>query len=138
MVNKVALYLQDAHDLRVGLDYVRYAEEKGVDAVWQALSAQAGEQVLRGKQRHLAARGVAGAGNVRRDDHVRQAEERVFEWQRLRLRHIKGGATDLTGPEGRDQCILVNDSATRCVDEDRRPLHERELTGADEPLGLLG
>ncbi len=33
MVNKVALYLQDAHDLRVGLDYVRYAEEKGFDAV---------------------------------------------------------------------------------------------------------
>jgi len=38
MVNKVALYLQDAHDLRVGLDYVRYAEEKGFDAVWQAES----------------------------------------------------------------------------------------------------
>lgn len=38
MVNKVALYLQDAHDLRVGLDYVRYAEQKGFDAVWQAES----------------------------------------------------------------------------------------------------
>jgi len=37
-MNKVALYLQDAHDLRDGLKYVRYAEEKGFDAVWQAES----------------------------------------------------------------------------------------------------
>jgi len=37
-MNKVALYLQDAHDLRDGLKYVQYAEEKGFDAVWQAES----------------------------------------------------------------------------------------------------
>ena len=34
----VALYLQDAHDLRDGLDYVRYAEKRGFKAVWQAES----------------------------------------------------------------------------------------------------
>jgi 5,10-methylenetetrahydromethanopterin reductase len=38
MVDRVALYLQDAHDLRDGLDYVRYAEERGFEAVWQAES----------------------------------------------------------------------------------------------------
>jgi len=38
MSKRVALYLQDAHDLRDGLDYVRYAEEKGFEAVWQAES----------------------------------------------------------------------------------------------------
>jgi len=38
MINRVALYLQDAHDLRDGLDYVRYAEDKGFEAVWQAES----------------------------------------------------------------------------------------------------
>lgn len=37
-MDRVALYLQDAHDLRDGLDYVRYAEEKGFEAVWQAES----------------------------------------------------------------------------------------------------
>jgi 5,10-methylenetetrahydromethanopterin reductase len=37
-MNRVALYLQDAHDLRDGLDYVKYAEEKGFEAVWQAES----------------------------------------------------------------------------------------------------
>ncbi len=38
MIERVALYLQDAHDLRDGLDYVRYAEERGFEAVWQAES----------------------------------------------------------------------------------------------------
>ncbi len=38
MTNRMALYLQDAHDLRDGLDYVRYAESKGFEAVWQAES----------------------------------------------------------------------------------------------------
>lgn len=38
MFERIALYLQDAHDLRDGLEYVRYAEEKGFEAVWQAES----------------------------------------------------------------------------------------------------
>lgn len=38
MTDRVALYLQDSHDLRDGLDYVKYAEEKGFEAVWQAES----------------------------------------------------------------------------------------------------
>jgi 5,10-methylenetetrahydromethanopterin reductase len=32
------LYLQDSHDLRDGLDYARYAEKRGFEAVWQAES----------------------------------------------------------------------------------------------------
>ncbi|MGB0114496.1 MAG: LLM class flavin-dependent oxidoreductase [Ilumatobacteraceae bacterium] len=32
----VALYLQDAHDMREGIELVRYAEDHGFDAVWQA------------------------------------------------------------------------------------------------------
>jgi 5,10-methylenetetrahydromethanopterin reductase len=38
MPERVALYLQDAHDLRDGLDYVQYAEARGFEAVWQAES----------------------------------------------------------------------------------------------------
>lgn len=37
-MGRIALYLQDAHDLRDGLDWVRYAEQKGFEAVWQAES----------------------------------------------------------------------------------------------------
>lgn len=38
MSQRVALYLQDAHDLREGLDFARYAEQRGFEAVWQAES----------------------------------------------------------------------------------------------------
>jgi 5,10-methylenetetrahydromethanopterin reductase len=38
MTDRVALYLQDAHDLRDGLDFARYAEKRGFEAVWQAES----------------------------------------------------------------------------------------------------
>lgn len=35
---RAALYLQDAHPIREGLELVRYAEERGFEAVWQAES----------------------------------------------------------------------------------------------------
>lgn len=38
MINRVALYLQDAHDLRQAIEYVQYAEAHGFEAVWQAES----------------------------------------------------------------------------------------------------
>ncbi len=38
MPNRVALYLQDAHDLRDGIKYAQYAESKGFTEVWQAES----------------------------------------------------------------------------------------------------
>ena len=36
--DRVALYLQDAHDLREGMKFAQYAEQKGFEAVWQAES----------------------------------------------------------------------------------------------------
>ena len=38
MSDRVALYLQDAHDIREAIGYVQYAEGKGFEAVWQAES----------------------------------------------------------------------------------------------------
>src|SRR5919206_3589391 len=35
---RVALYLQDKHPIREGMDHVRDAEEHGFEAVWQAES----------------------------------------------------------------------------------------------------
>jgi 5,10-methylenetetrahydromethanopterin reductase len=37
-MERVALYLQDAHDLRDGLEIAKYAESNGFEAVWQAES----------------------------------------------------------------------------------------------------
>ncbi|MGD8857519.1 MAG: LLM class flavin-dependent oxidoreductase, partial [Chloroflexota bacterium] len=36
--DRLALYLQDAHELSVGIELVKYAEKKGFEAVWQAES----------------------------------------------------------------------------------------------------
>ena len=36
MSQPVAIYLQDAHDIREAMTYAQYAEEQGFDAVWQA------------------------------------------------------------------------------------------------------
>ena len=38
MATRVAVYLQDAHPIRQGMDIARYAEAHGFDAVWQAES----------------------------------------------------------------------------------------------------
>ncbi|MGC8512523.1 MAG: LLM class flavin-dependent oxidoreductase [Acidimicrobiales bacterium] len=38
MTTPSALYLQDAHGIREGMDFVRYAEQRGFEAVWQAES----------------------------------------------------------------------------------------------------
>lgn len=37
-IPRVAMYLQDAHPIRDGMDYARYAEDRGFEAVWQAES----------------------------------------------------------------------------------------------------
>src|SRR5512136_1893465 len=38
MTERVAIYLQDAHDLREGMELAKYAEARGFEAVWQAES----------------------------------------------------------------------------------------------------
>src|SRR5215831_3166505 len=38
MIDRVALYLQDKHPIPDAIEYVRYAESRGFEAVWQAES----------------------------------------------------------------------------------------------------
>lgn len=38
MIQRVAMYLQDAHPIREGMKYAQYAEQRGFEAVWQAES----------------------------------------------------------------------------------------------------
>jgi 5,10-methylenetetrahydromethanopterin reductase len=37
-MNRVAVYLQDAHPIRQGMEIARYAEQRGFEAIWQAES----------------------------------------------------------------------------------------------------
>ena len=47
MASPAALYLQDAHTIRDGMEIVKYAEAKGFDAVWQADSRLVRVDVVR-------------------------------------------------------------------------------------------
>ncbi len=38
MAERVAMYLQDKHEIREGMEYTKYAEARGFEAVWQAES----------------------------------------------------------------------------------------------------
>ena len=53
MTERVALYLQDSHDLRDGLEYAKYAEEKGFEAVWQAESRLVRDAIVPDRGGHL-------------------------------------------------------------------------------------
>ena len=46
IVRRVALYLQDKHPIREAIDYVRYAESRGFEAVWQAESRLARDAIV--------------------------------------------------------------------------------------------
>src|SRR5437764_9877241 len=35
---RVAMYLQDKHEIREGMQYAQYAEQRGFEAIWQAES----------------------------------------------------------------------------------------------------
>jgi 5,10-methylenetetrahydromethanopterin reductase len=37
-MERIAMYLQDKHEIREGMEYVKYAEARGFEAVWQAES----------------------------------------------------------------------------------------------------
>ncbi len=43
---RVAIYLQDAHPLRDGMQYVQYAEARGFEAVWQAESRMVRDAIV--------------------------------------------------------------------------------------------
>jgi 5,10-methylenetetrahydromethanopterin reductase len=43
---RVAIYLQDAHPVRDGMSYVRYAEQRGFEAVWQAESRMVRDAIV--------------------------------------------------------------------------------------------
>jgi 5,10-methylenetetrahydromethanopterin reductase len=67
---RVALYLQDAHDLRDGLEYARYAEQQGFEAVWQAESRLVRDAI------------VPMAAYAAVTDHIRVGSGVINNWTR--------------------------------------------------------
>ncbi len=61
--HRVALYLQDKHPLSEAIEYVRYAEAHGFEAVWQAES-------------RLVRDAIVPDGRLCRDDRAHQSRLR--------------------------------------------------------------
>src|SRR5450830_264077 len=89
----------------------------------------------------VALRFLGRAADVRGEDHVRQTTqlrvEVVATTLRLDREDVHGRARDATGENGLAKRPVVDDEATREVEEDRSRLHPREL-GCAEEAGVPG
>lgn len=79
------------------------------------------------------------AADVRRDDDVLGAPQRVAVGQRLRVRHVEGGAADQARVQGLDQVRRVDDGPARDVgDEGLLGGEDLELGGREQVRRLVG
>ena len=74
---------------------------------------------------------------MRRAHDVWMAEQRILRC-RLLDEHVERGARDMAGVERCAQRCLVDQSATRAIDDADALLHRGERLGVDDVLGLLG
>ena len=69
-MDRVALYLQDAHSLQEGMELAKYAEDKGFEAVWQAESRLVRDAI------------VPMAAFAAVTDHIKVASGVINNWTR--------------------------------------------------------
>src|SRR3990172_61078 len=108
----------------------------GVHGGTGRLAFEGSGHLVRGLGLKLYHRFAGVEGEVRGEDDVRRAPQRVVRRRRLDTRHVKASAAQPTRCQRRSKSLLVNDSTTRCVNEERRWLHERQLALADQVAGL--
>src|ERR1700743_10746 len=70
------------------------------------------------------------SGEMCREDDVVELEQRVVGRRRLLVEDVEAGAEQIAGTQGRCHRLLVDDGATRGVDDDRRLFYPTELRGA--------
>ena len=75
---------------------------------------------------------------MRRQDHVVHAEQRVVVADRLGLQHVEASAGDPAFLQGLDHRRLVDRRAASGVHEQRRLLHQPEVTFLHQVMGVLG
>jgi len=84
--------------------------------------------------RHLCFFG--GGTQVRRDQDVRMVHKRVVGRRRLRVEHVDRRTRDVARIERGGERLLVDQAAPGTVENARAGLHDRQLPGADEVLGI--
>ncbi len=90
-----------------------------------------GDEVVDGRGRHAADFVAEGAGDVRRDDDVRQRPERRILRRRLRPRHVEQGGEVGARRHDVDERRLVDLASATGVDEGRAFAHRLEMRAPD-------
>src|SRR5262245_55640218 len=80
---------------------------------------------------------AGGGAQMRRADHIRQAEQRAGRGG-LHLEHIKSGARYLPRFDRLGQSMLVDQAAARAIDDAHAPLGFAQLRGIEDVAGLVG
>ena len=61
---RVAIYLQDKHEIREGMEYAQYAEQRGFEAIWQAESRLVDPLVSAAKSTEMSTMNPRATGTV--------------------------------------------------------------------------
>jgi len=79
-------------------------------------------------------RAKAGMG---RECDVVHGGKRVIESQRFGVEHVEAGVADAAAPQPIDERVLIDQRATRRIDEDRARLHARHLSRPEKSVGVV-
>src|SRR5271170_3289905 len=94
------------------------------------MSGDESEYIVDDDSRHVLAHFGHRAAEMRREDDVFHFAQGLVDL-RLALEHVKPGAGNLPARQGAKERRLVNDGATRGVDEERGVFHQAKLAGGD-------
>ena len=103
----------------------------GIDHVGRALASQSGEEILRRHDRHLGARGHRRTPDMRHQHDIVQPHESLGNLGFV-LEHIQGCSGNPPFLKGTPEDRLIDDGATRRVDEVGNRLHHTEFSLTDQ------
>ena len=115
--------------------HVLGADRRDVDGGGDDAAGERGDDLLGGLHAGAVLR-LGGRGRqVRRDDHVGIAEQRVVG-DRLAGEHVERGAGDLAGVQRRLERVVVDELAARAVDDAHAVAALGQRLGVEPALGL--
>ena len=112
--NEPSFSASSTHGFRRGASSARDRGE--VHRVGDGAAQQIVGHLLGDLQRDVLLRLGGGRAEMRRADHVGQAEQRAFR-RRLGLEHVEGGAGDVAGLQRLGERRLVDQPAARAIDD---------------------
>src|ERR1700691_1328503 len=105
-------------------------EHLRVDAIRRMFAGKEGEDVVGDQMRHLLAHLADRAAEMRRQDHVTQLAKILADF-RLVFKDVQASAGDLPRGQRLSKCGLIDNRATRRIDQIGGLLHQFYFPGAD-------